>query len=365
MPCYKPLRGYKASDGGITFNPKHSPTKEYLDVPCGQCIGCRLEKSREWAVRMVHELKNWDKACFITLTYDDEHLPLNKSLSVTEYAPYTDLETKEVKEKQYDSHFQTFMKDLRYHFSEVRVNPETGRKKRYYRPIRFFQSGEYGQECKNCGQNKINCYHTCGQWSPTFGRPHYHAILFNVEFNDLIPLKKNKSGEMIYKSETLSSIWKRGYTSVGNVTFESCAYVARYVTKKITGEQAEDHYVRLGKVSTETGEIETVKINPEYANMSRRPGIGKGYIERYFSDVYPNDRVVLLRRGESKVSKPPRYYDKLLQEIDPHMYEDIKQQRRNEALKHENDSTDERLMVREAVRKAQTKTLHRNFDYES
>jgi hypothetical protein len=342
MACYKPLHGFKAENGGFTGDKARSPTGIPMSVPCGQCIGCRLDRSRQWATRMVHELKYHTEACFITLTYAPEHLPNFGNLHVQD--------------------FQKFMKDLRYHFSYVAENPETGKPKRYYRPIRYFHCGEYGEKCLNCGENKLNC--KCGHYSATLGRPHFHAIIYGVEFYDLELLKKTKSGEFIYKSQTLTDIWGKGHASVGNVTFESCAYVARYVTKKITGEQADGHYMEPITIDEETGEVlDGLWRNPEYTTMSRRPGIGHRITDqRAFQDIFPHDRVVLRRQGYSSVSKPPRYYDKLLEKTDPEMYEQIKSIRKREANKNAEDNTDERLLVKEQVKLAQIKTLKRDLN---
>lgn len=336
MTCYKPLEGYKAENGGFTGNRNNSPTGIKMKVPCGQCIGCRLDRSREWAIRMVHELKNHEKACFITLTYNDEHLPGDQSIHV--------------------EHFQKFMKDLRYAFSYE--DPET--KKRLYTPIRYFHCGEYGEQCLNCGDNKFTC--RCGNWSPTIGRPHYHAILYGIEFDDIELYKKTKAGSYIYKSKKLADIWKKGYVTVGDVTFESCAYVARYVTKKITGSKADGHYTLPLTIDTETGEIlDGIWRKPEYVTMSRRPGIGHDTAEKYRGDMYPHDRVVMLRGQKSVLSKPPRYYDKMLEKADPKMYEEIKAKRKQQAALHAEDNTDERLFVKEQCKLAQISTLKRDL----
>lgn len=336
MPCIRPLKGYKAEDGGITFNIKKSKFGEHLEVPCGQCWQCRLEHSRQWAIRMVHELANHNEACFITLTYNNENLPKNNTL---------------VKKD-----FQNFMKRLRKKYSNRRIS--------------YYHCGEYGQVCNNCGdsyplhQNYHKNYNGCKHWSPSLGRPHYHAILYGIDFNhDIQPWKQSKAGATIYKSKTLDQIWKKGFTSIGDVTFESCAYVARYVTKKITGEKALSHYEKPISIDKDTGEIKSALwLQPEYATMSRNPAIGKIHYEQYQSDIYPHDRVVQLRNGKSHVSKPPRYYDKLLEKDNEQMFNIIKERRIIKALAKAEENTEARLLDRANYKAAQIKSLERNFE---
>lgn len=210
-------------------------TGNFVILPCGQCIACRLNRSRDWATRCVLEAKMYEKNCFVTLTYDDEHLPKDLSLDKKELS--------------------AFMKRLRYN---------TGKK------IRFYGCGEYGE-----------LYH----------RPHYHVCLFGYRPDDLVPWSKSFDS-ILYLSETISRAWQfRGFVTVGDVSFESAAYVARYVTKKITGSSADAHYGdRL----------------PEFTNMSLKPGIGYPFFEKYSTDIYGKDFVVI-RDGIK--CKPSRYFD--------------------------------------------------------
>lgn len=192
-----------------------------------------------------------DESCFITLTFNQANLESRTnpmSLDVTEY--------------------QRFMKRLR---------------KRYGKNIRFFHCGEYGDKNK---------------------RPHYHAIIFGMDFEDKV-LWSNRDGNKLYTSAQLEQLWPYGFSTIGDVTFQSAAYVARYIMKKHKGEGAEDHYTRW---CPETGEGTVVA--PEYCTMSRKPGIGYEWLKKYKADVYPHDYVVI---NEHKV-KPPRYYDTLLSE---------------------------------------------------
>lgn len=199
MPCYFPLQASFSlrSDGkkSIKFSDVNARSFQLgikplgdnnLSLPCGRCMGCRLEKSRQWAVRCVHEAKLYDDNCFVTLTYAPEHLPSRGSL---------------VKK-----HIQDFMKRLRKKFSD--------------RKIRVFYCGEYGDQ---------------------LSRPHYHLCLFNLDFPDKERLFKIQ-GNWSYSSNILSQLWTFGHSSVTGFSFETAAYVARYCTKKITGSIASDHY---------------------------------------------------------------------------------------------------------------------------
>ena len=299
MPCYHPISAWqllnvKTANGKPTLsfkNPfaKPSENRVGIKIPCGQCIGCRLERSRQWAIRCVHEAYGHDDNAFITLTYSPENLPPGVSLI--------------------KSDFQKFMKRLRKAISPIKV--------------RFFHCGEYGE---------INA------------RPHYHACLFGYDFPDKI-LYTIRDECPLYISPMLQKLWPLGFSTVGNVTFESAAYVARYITKKITGKLAKDHYG---------------KRLPEYTTMSRRPGIGNNWYKEFNTDVFPSDEIVL--RG--KIMRPPRYYDKELEKNDPELYEKIKLDRKAKGLDNESDNTTARLLVKEKCKLAQFKLLKRGLENE-
>ena len=152
--------------------------------------------------------------------------------------------------------------------------------------------------------------------------------------------KKTEPGAILYRSATLEKLWPFGFSSVGEVTFESAAYVARYILKKINGDLADEHYKFI---DTETGEI--THRRPEFTKMSLKPGIGAGWFEKWHGDVYPNDYVIT--RGAK--SRPPKYYDSLLKKASPETLEAIKFERVLEGRAHLEDNTPERLAVREKV----------------
>lgn len=313
MACYKPLTAYLTNystnyETGkiyrrVTFDSKNPDIQKETQLPCGKCTGCRLERSRQWAVRCMHEAKMHEENSFLTLTYSDQNLPLNSSL-----------EHKDV---------QLFLKKLRDH---LRYHHE-GKKIRYY---------------------------MCGEYGENFGRPHYHIVLFGHKFEDEKYLFTSGSGARVYTSDTLAEIWGKGHVTTGNVTFESAAYVARYVMKKITGDQAKDHYGE--DINQVTGEIKPKKI-PEYNKMSLKPGIGQTWLDKYHSDVYPADQVII----RNKPTKPPRFYDKKYSLFKPIEFEEIQHNREVEARKRSQDNTLERLQVKEKVTEAKLNQLKRKL----
>ena len=303
MPCFHPITAHQSDTGEIKFK-EYAGSRE-IKLPCSQCIGCRLERSRVWAIRIVHEAQMHKDNCFITLTYDAEHIPPDGGLR--------------------KSDFQKFMKRLRAEISPKKV--------------RFYHCGEYG--------DKSN-------------RPHYHAILFGHNFQDWVYLFDSPSGSPIYTSPTLERIWKKGFVTIGEVTFESAAYVARYVTKKITGKMQEVINKDTGlkpyeRINSFTGEV--TPVIPEYSTMSRRPGIGHSFISNFTRDVYPKDFTTIRGRRVS----PPAYYDRYLQGIDPEMYDDIKAGRKLSMSENHEEFTPIRLKQKERVKNAQNNQLKRSL----
>lgn len=265
-----------------------------MEIPCNNCMGCKLERSRQWAVRMIHESKLYDQNCFLTLTYSDENVPQDYSLKIRDY--------------------QLFMKRLR------KAMPQR---------LRFYACGEYGDG---------------------FGRPHYHAIVFNLDFPDK-KLWKNVNGKPHYESETLTGLWNLGFATTADVSYKSCAYVSRYVTKKIKTADTfgADRYYRLSPID---GRFHSVL--PEFSLMSRRPGIGHGYTQRFKSDYYPSGFVVV--NGVKQA--PPKYYISQLNEAEQ---KKLKRQARRLSLKNKEHTTIERRFARAAVRDARITRLKRTL----
>lgn len=329
MACYHPLqawslKGKRKPDGKriISFN---GPTRgddpdkwEEIQLPCGQCIGCRLDYSREWADRIMLESTLWENSWFVTLTYSEEFVPIKQVINK---------ETGELIEGKtlVPEHLTKFMKDLRryykYHYDQVN--------------IRFYACGEYG------GQTE---------------RPHYHLCVFNLPLFDLEPFFLNAQHDQIYKCATIEKIWGKGIISVGKLTWNSAAYVARYMLKKQKGDGASWYYQSKGQL-------------PEFTRMSRRPGIGAMYYEGHKEDIYKNDEIVVLMGKRPRAVKPPKYFDRLYDLESPEAMAAIKEAR-GEAARRKEAAADkqstlypwERLEIQERAKKEQIKKLVRTIE---
>lgn len=266
-----------------------------MEVPCGQCIGCRLERSRQWAVRIMAEAQTHSANSFLTLTYADDPISLR-------------------------------VDDLQRFFKRLRKRGVS---------VRHYSCGEYGEE---------------------LGRPHFHVCLFGEDFAGDRYQWATRDGLPVWRSPLLESVWTAGHSEIGSLTFESAAYVARYVTKKVREESSllsEDgllpHYSR---VDPDSGELHIVK--PEFAVMSRGGrktgpgGIGKEYFRRFLPEIVRDDWILA---GGREV-KPPRYFDGLYRQADPEGFEAMKRKRVAAGKDSAWNSTPERLAVREAVCRA-------------
>lgn len=262
MPCYKPLLAFvygrtAAGKQAIKFLGKGSAppgVEKIISVPCGQCIGCRLDYSREWANRCLLEATYHESSYFVTLTYSNSTIPISyhcSNLSTGEAGEFPSLSKRDV---------QLFLKRLR---------KDTGQQ------IRYYLSGEYGDK--------------------TY-RPHYHAILFGLHLDDLQFFKKSPLGFDYYLSPSLEKIWGKGQILVTDVTWDTCAYTARYMMKKLKGEGAK-YYKK-------------VNIVPPFSLMSRKPGLGFQYFIDN-PDIYKYDYINLKTDNGGIKVYPPRYYDRL------------------------------------------------------
>lgn len=291
MQCESPLRGFQSKAGApVSFGPPPGRA-QVLELPCGQCVGCRLERSRQWAVRCMHEAQMHERSCFVTLTY------------------------KTVGPSLVPRDLQLFLKRLRR---------EVG-------PVRFFACGEYGE---------LN------------SRPHYHACIFGYRFADLKYWKLSGSGSKIYTSETLDRIWSHGLCSVGDVTFESAAYVARYVMKLELGK---DKGPKREILNVETGEI--MERVHEFCRMSLKPGIGYTWLERFSRDVYPHGCVIV----NGVKAAPPKYYDKWYKALYPERFAALAARRVARADERFDDNSPRRLRDKAIVLKRKVGFLKREI----
>lgn len=306
MPCYKPVKawyGQKLASGKreIVFSSGYAQSCLSLALPCGTCVGCRLERARQWAMRCMDEASLYKENSFITLTFRPEVLSKRGAgLDVRD--------------------FQLFMKRLR----------------------------------KFTGGQMIRYFH-CGEYGSTFYRPHYHALLFNMGFPDRVYLKHSKAGFPVYRSPSLEAVWPHGFSSTTDVTWGSAAYVARYHMKKVGNVVADNHFVH-----PRTGEM----LRPEYVTMSRGAksrgtgGLGKGWYQKYKSDVYPRDSRVI--KGID--TKPAKFYDSLYEAEDPEGFSSMKLDRMVNASALRGDNTEERLLVKEKVKLAQIASLSTSLE---
>lgn len=301
MPCYHPLTGYKAKrpnpatgKRSIVFNQAEGFRDLPVVLPCGRCIGCRLEYSRQWAIRCIHEAKLHEQNCTLTLTYAPEHLPPNLSLHKPDH--------------------QDFMKAVRHHLAPKK--------------IRFFHCGEYGEKKK---------------------RPHFHTIIFGWFPTDLTRVEDTKSGFPQWQSKIVEKLWGKGRTTVTEMNFETAAYIARYVTKKMKHPDKAAHY---------QGRTE------EYAAGSRKPGIGAEYAKKWLDEIYRNDSVMIKKLDGYVETPPPKFYDKILEKISPEMHKSVLDKRKGDAwlMRDHPDSTWDRLKVRRIVHETKSRPFKRTIE---
>lgn len=305
MSCDAPIQAYFAGsvnpDTGkrpVQFKLNGSLSGSRLLLPCGKCAGCRLEHSRVWAVRLMHENKMHKQSAFLTLTYDADNLPDFGTLV--------------------PGHLQAFHKRLHNRLLDQRGYG-----------IRYYGCGEYGD------MNK---------------RPHYHSLIFGYDFPDKRLYSKNARGESIFTSALLDDIWKLGACKIGTVSFDSAAYVARYCVKKVDGAKREaGHYVVYNADGVVAERV------PEFAHMSRRPGIGATYFEKYGNEIATHDNVIVNGRAVPSI----RYYDLQIARVDPLRLLVLKRNRRRKAVWFER--TVDRRRVKEILRLKQLKSKERKL----
>lgn len=319
MPCFHPLDAFRTDAinpdtgrRGLTFNPLKAVNSALpLKLPCGQCRGCRHDKAAAWAIRCGHESKFHEASSFITLTYSDEHMPADGGVHKLEW--------------------QLFMKRLRERSSA---------------PLRFFACGEYGEE---------------------LGRPHYHALIFGEDFRADRTHWATRNGHCVYRSKLLEELWPFGQSELGSVTPASAGYVARYCLKKFTGKDAADHYTRPHPV---TGVLH--QVQPEFALMSRRPGIGSAWFDKFAGDAFPSDFVIVdgrkkqvpsfyLRKLEKAEAEPVEAPGRILRAASVLPSTRIKRVRKAKSAKPASkwNRSKERLAVREEVFRRKTERLIR------
>lgn len=335
MPCYHPLEAWQFGTRIFFKNP--GPLSKHIKLPCGRCIGCKLERSRQWAVRLMHEAQLHKKTSFITLTYNDKSLKgaAASSQSLTAAAPRPGLpqpldrtSTRETHAHEKQERAATLSKRDLQLFTK-RLHDNVKRQPESTKGVRYFACGEYGEKTH---------------------RPHYHLAVFGEDFSgDRLPWR-TAGKYQVWRSPRLEELWPFGHSEIGELTFESAAYVARYLTKKITGEKAIEHYKRTDEHGCEYW------LEPEFSHMSRNPGLGQGWLKQYKTSVYPHDRVII----NARAAKPPRYYDQELKKTDLVVHDQVKAARKA-AINSEANSP-ERLRAGETITRAKLKQKPRSLE---
>ncbi len=264
-----------------------------------------------WAMRIVHEASlHVDQFgnCFVTFTYRGKAECSLEQLAKGQYVP----DDYSLNKK----HFQKFIRRLRKHFPQH---------------IRYFHCGEYGD---------VNL------------RPHYHACLFNCSFDDMV-VEKTEQGITTYSSATLQKLWPYGFCTIGELNYDTAAYTAGYILKKINGQQAMEEYLR----SDEYGVAYWV-VAP-YVTMSLKPGIGAKFYEEFKDDFFPSDESPV--PGKGIINKVPRYYETILAAENPQLLEVVKALRQEFIKAHGADFTPERLRAKYECQKARQSRKQRTL----
>lgn len=273
MACYHPIEAWNISstpgEVDLTFSravaANHGVPRPF-PVPCRHCVGCRLDYSRQWADRCLLEMQDHDESWFLTLTYDDDHLPktFNVDLRTGEAMfPVATLVSRDL---------QLFIKRLR----------------------------------KNSGQSIR--YFACGEYGSTGLRPHYHMLAFGLRLDpsDLMHIGTSPLGDKLYQSHFLDFCWGKGYITIGSATWASAGYIARYTLKKIKGDLKYDDFIDAG-------------LEPPFLRMSRRPGLGRNYLDAH-PDLFRFRRINIRTETGGKSMPIPHYYRQIDRESNPEAY---------------------------------------------
>lgn len=264
--------------------------EDIVFIPCGQCRGCRLNYSLQWAARLELESRSWKYGYFLTLTFSDEFI--DKSY-------YYDL----YKHDFYQGSLN--VRDMQLFFKSFRRKIEPFKCKVFY----------------------------CGEYGDQFQRPHYHAIVLTDYKLDL-KFMYFRDGHNYYTCRLCDDAWmNKGYIVISDFSFEDAAYVARYCLKKVNLLDHVKHevIVSLGDVNFRT---------PPFSHMSLRPAIAREYVDKNYLTIYNDDLIYTRKSNSVQALSPPRYFDKRLEELDPILYDSIKERRDLQSLLFSNSSED-------------------------
>lgn len=305
---------YRQNDGKTHY--RKGLNWEAFSLPCGKCLHCRLQLARAKAIRCVHQAKQSNYNCFLTLTYDNAHIPGDGSYNKNHPVAFV----KKLRDK--------LCRDLgcRIKYSSL----DTGKVRSFYihrcPKIKTFGCAEYGEQ---------------------LSRPHFHLIIFgwyppDAKYKELSGNRWSEKTNKIYTSEILTKLWEHGFHSIGDLTLESAQYVAGYVTKKIGGERAKDHYKNL----------------PPERTICNSQGIGLEWLKKYYFDLLINNSVV----HNGKELPIPTFYIRKLKDIDPVCYEELKKIR-IDAIKYiDLDSTRDRVLTRYQIQEKMFSEKKRSYE---
>lgn len=344
MTCYHPLIRVEDRSKRIRAKDGHYYNKAYIvspenfelenianmaytkreQIPCGECIGCRLEYAKEWATRGFLESLYWDQNYFITLTYDDDNIHMHDYVEDEEGFTYTN--NGEWGGTLVPKQLQDFIKRIRIYMDRNHGNKN----------IRYMACGEYGGETQ---------------------RPHYHIIFFNLQLpTETFYQPRIINKNMYYQNYIIEKCWKFGFSNVCPSNWNTMNYVARYITKKVNGSQADKHYAELGQ-------------EKEFFRVSLKPGIGEQYYRDHWKEIYRDDKVYIINRAGSVAVQPPKYFDELLKREHPEEYERVRRKRKMRGkdsawIKDSQTSLSrsERLLIEERSQDEKTQRLIRAYE---
>ena len=261
----------------------------WQQIPCKNCWACKLNYSAEWATRITCECKKTQHNYFVTLTYDDEHLPIAETIKVGKDIYENDGTVEWCEGTVYEPHMHKFIHDLRQHLD---------------------------RDKKHQGMQ----YYYCAEYGETTHRPHYHIILMNcpLELSQFKEFHLDGQKKLHWKTEELEKYWTYGMIDVAEVEWSCAAYVARYCMKKLHDHTKSDaDYAKEGKLK-------------EFVRMSRK--IGRDYYEEHKNEIYKYDELIMKTvKGNTGSLKPPKAWDKLFEQEHPEAMYLIKQSRKEAA----------------------------------
>lgn len=306
-PKFKGYEYYLNEDKRLSQNTEYG-RYGYKLIPCGKCLSCRIKQTKEWAIRIELEAKKYKYNYFITLTYNDENLYIPEEITTKDGETYYNDGTWKGSLNKKD--LQQFIKSVRNWF-----------KREYnHNGVKFYACGEYGSSLYT-------------------NRPHYHIILMNCPEIELEPIGQNRvTKHGYYTNQRMEQIWHKGYITIGKVNWDTASYTAGYCQKKLFGEIKEKYYAEKGQI-------------PIFSTMSRRPGIGKSYYDEHKNQIYELDEII---NGKGKSIKPPKYFDRLMENENQEIIENVKEYRQyitekeqEKKYKNTNLTMEEQLKVEE------------------